>query len=112
MIDEIVRAVLTGVVSAFVLVYGFDNKKPYPAWMLVHYRHPWLWFVLAAVAMILFMYDYTLFVLFLLMIASIHLDMMVFGKPQPSDDPTIEAADDLFNDDRVIYDSPLSALTL
>lgn len=112
MIDQIVRAALIGAAAAFLLVYGFNSKKAYPKWMLAHYEHPWLWIVLAGVAVFLFVYDMVLFVLFVLMLVSIHLDMMVFGKKNTSDDDGSSVSDgdqaDLFDDDRITYGVPLS----
>jgi hypothetical protein len=104
MIDQVVRAVLIGIAAAFVLVFAFNSKKPYPQWMLAHYRHPWLWIVLAGVAVFLYVYDTLLLVLFVLMIVSIHLDILVLGKANNNESD----AEDIQNDDRIMFGVPLS----
>ena len=108
MIDLIVKATLTGVIAAILLVYAFNNKRAYPRWMLSHYDNPWLWIPIVIVIVFIYSYDITIFVLLVLMLLSIHSDIVILGRPHSESKEHQVGASDLGSDDLVTWGPPLN----
>lgn len=76
--DLLIRYILIGVFSAYLLIYGLRPAIPYPDSILELYEHSWLLFLLVIVNFYVYLWDKKLGVLLCLGIIALIFDMIQF----------------------------------
>ncbi len=97
---KMLEGILIGAVGALVILYGLRPTEAYPAWMLIPYDHPWVFLVLLLIIVYIGAYHRLFGGLLLLLVASLYVDLMLFGRPT------------IFKRDSVPTDNKLSVDTL
>jgi hypothetical protein len=72
------KGVLTGVLSAYLLIYGLRPSIHYPEIILDFFENKWIILVLLILNYYIFLYDYKIGCMFLLCIIALILDYIIF----------------------------------
>jgi hypothetical protein len=80
MIDIIVRYLIIGILSAYLLIYGLRPSIPYPETLIDIYEHYWVLLILIVMDIYLLSWDLKIGLLLLLAIIAIIFDMINFTK--------------------------------
>lgn len=79
---DIFEGILIGIVGGLVILYGLQPKQAYPRWMLAPYDHPWMFLVMLCVIVYIGVYfSKVLAGLLFLLVVSLYVDLMMFGRP-------------------------------
>ncbi len=78
---KMLEGILIGVVGGLVILYGLRPSEAYPTWMLVPYDHPWVFLVLLLAIGYVAAYHRLLGGLLFLLVASLYVDLILFGRP-------------------------------
>jgi hypothetical protein len=77
-LEVIIKGILCGILSAFLVIYGLRPAIPYPDFLLEFFENPWLFLILLIVTYYIFIWDHMLGALLLLSIAALIFDYIVF----------------------------------
>lgn len=77
-LEVIIKGILCGILSAFLVIYGLRPAVPYPDFLLEFFENPWLFLILLLVTYYIFIWDQMLGALLLLSIAALVFDYIVF----------------------------------
>lgn len=80
MIEDVLRGVITGLLTAFVVIYSLRPKVPYPKWVLISYEHPWMFLVAIGVAAWAISWDRIIGSLLFIIVLTLILDFHMLGK--------------------------------
>lgn len=75
----IVRYILIGILSAYLLIYGLRPSVPYPESILEIYENTWLLLILVIINFYVYLWDKTIGVLLCLSIVALIFDMIQFA---------------------------------
>lgn len=78
---KMLEGILIGIIAALVILYGLRPSEAYPSWMLISYDHPWVFLVLLLVIGYIAAYHRLLGALLFLLVASLYVDLLLFGRP-------------------------------
>lgn len=78
----IVKYFIMGILSAYLLTYGFIPSVPYPNIILEPFEHNWMFIILFVLNYYLFIFDERLGYLLLLSILSLILDFFILTNKQ------------------------------
>jgi len=74
----IFKGIITGVLSAYLLIYGLRPAIPYPEYILEFFENKWLFIILILINYYAFIYDYRIGCLLLLSIIALVFDYVIF----------------------------------
>lgn len=74
----LIRFILIGILSAYLLIYGLRPSVPYPESILEFYENTWLLLLLIIVNFYVYLWDKTVGVLLCLSIVALIFDMIQF----------------------------------
>jgi hypothetical protein len=77
-IELILKGIISGILTAFLLVYGLRPSVPYPDIILEPFEHNWLFIILFVINYYLLLWDLKIGVLMLLSIVALLFDLFVF----------------------------------
>ena len=80
MIDIIIRYIIIGILSAYLLIYGLRPAIPYPETIIDLYEHYWIIIVIIIIDYYIIMWDLRIGILIALCIIGLVFDMMTFGN--------------------------------
>jgi len=75
----IIRFIIIGILSAYLLIYGLRPSVPYPESILEIYENTWLLLILIIVNFYVYMWDKTVGILLCLSIVALIFDMIQFA---------------------------------
>jgi hypothetical protein len=75
----IVRYILIGILSAYLLIYGLRPSVPYPESILEIYENTWLLLILVIINFYVYLWDKIIGVLLCLSIVALIFDMIQFA---------------------------------
>jgi hypothetical protein len=76
----LVEAVIVGALAAFTLIYAFQTKVEYPAWVMQSWEHPWALVLVAVAALLLLPSSPVIAAMLLLFVAALAMDALVFAR--------------------------------
>jgi hypothetical protein len=79
-LEIIIKGILCGILSAFLIIYGLRPAVPYPDALLEFFENPWLFLILLLATYYVFIWDHMLGALLLLSISSLIFDYIVFTR--------------------------------
>ncbi len=77
-LEIVIKGILCGILSAYLIIYGLRPAIPYPDFLLDFFENPWLFLILLIVNYYIFVWDHTICVLLMLSIAALIFDYIVF----------------------------------
>jgi hypothetical protein len=77
-IEIILKGIITGILTAYLLVYGLRPSVPYPDIILEPFENNWLFIILFIINYYLFLWDLKIGLLMLLSILALLFDLYVF----------------------------------
>lgn len=77
-IEIILKGIITGILTAYLLVYGLRPSVPYPDIILEPFENNWLFIILFIINYYIFLWDLKIGVLMLLSILALLFDLYVF----------------------------------
>lgn len=78
--DQAIRGLSVGILVAFLLLYVFRPREPYPRWTLTPFEQPWMFAIIFLVLIMTFQWDLLIGILLTLCLVGIFLDVRVYGK--------------------------------
>jgi hypothetical protein len=79
-LEIIIKGILCGILSAFLIIYGLRPAVPYPDALLEFFENPWLFLILLLATYYVFIWDHMLGALLLLSTSSLIFDYIVFTR--------------------------------
>lgn len=76
--EYILKGLVAGVLSGYLLIYGMRPAVPYPEIILEFFEHKWLFIILLVINYYVFIWDYNCGALLLLCIIALIFDYIVF----------------------------------
>lgn len=77
-LETILKGIISGILSAYLVLYGLRPATPYPEYILETFENIWLFSLLFLIDYYLFLWDSTIAALFLLCIIGLLFDFIVF----------------------------------
>lgn len=81
-IEYILKGLVSGILAAYLLIYGLRPAVLYPEVILETFENKWLFLVLILINYYLFMWDYRAGAILLLCILALILDYILFANPE------------------------------
>lgn len=100
-IEIALKGIITGILSAYLLVYGLRPSVAYPDIVLEPLEHNWIFIILMIINYYLFLWDLKIGVLMLLCIFALIFDMYVFTYNG------IEKKYNIINNSPIIFDQSI-----
>jgi hypothetical protein len=79
-IDNFLRFIIIGIVSAYLLIYGLRPSVPYPEQILELCEHYWILLIIIIINYYLLLWDLRVAVLTALGVIALIFDMIIFTK--------------------------------
>lgn len=76
----ILKGIITGVISAYLLIYGLRPSVHYPEIILDFFENKWIFIILIIINYYVFLYDYKIGCMFLLCIIALIFDYIIFAS--------------------------------
>lgn len=76
----ILKGIITGVISAYLLIYGLRPSVHYPEFILDFFENKWIFIILIIINYYVFLYDYKIGCMFLLCIIALIFDYIIFAS--------------------------------
>jgi hypothetical protein len=77
-LEVILKGIIAGILSAYLIIYGLRPAVPYPEVILELFENLWIFLILLLVNYYVFLWDYTIGILLLLCIIALIFDYVVF----------------------------------
>ena len=74
----ILKGLLAGILSAYLIIYGLLPSVPYPEFILDFFENKWMFLILLIINYYIFIWDYRCGVLLLLSILALIFDYVIF----------------------------------
>jgi len=84
--EDILKGIVSGILSSYVLLYGLRPSVTYPDYILDTFENRWIFILLIICNYYLFIWDYTCGSLLLLSIVSLVMDYIIFTEKSNNDD--------------------------
>lgn len=79
-VHQMIEAVVIGALAAASVLYTFQTRAQYPAWLLRSFDHPWILLVLFLVALFLFPWSPRIAVMLIFLALALWMDAILFSK--------------------------------
>lgn len=83
--DDILKGIVSGILSSYVLIYGLRPSVTYPEYILDTFENKWIFILLIICNYYLFIWDYACGSLLLLSIVSLGMDYIIFAEKSNND---------------------------
>lgn len=87
MILQVVQGLAIGALAAISIIYTFQTRVPYPAWVLQAYDKPWVFLVLFLTAAIVFYEHRSIGAMLLLLLGAVWMDGLLFARSYDHHEP-------------------------
>lgn len=79
-LEQATKGIMSGVLTAYLIIYGFRPSVPYPDAILEFFENKWVFLILLILNYYVFMWDYRNGVLMLLCILALIFDYVIFTE--------------------------------
>lgn len=79
-VAQMVEALVVGVLAAFTLIYAFQTRVEYPAWMVRSFDHPWILLVCLLVSVLMFHISPLISAMIVILVVALWMDAIVFAQ--------------------------------
>jgi len=90
-LHDLIAGVLAGLLSVFLIIYGFQPNRPYPSWILEPAEQPWIFILILVSIVYIIQWDYTIGLMALLCVIAIVFDLIIFTNSRQYDSKDSEA---------------------
>ncbi len=104
--EEIIKGTITGVLCAYLVLFGLRPAAPYPELILEVFEHLWMFIILLVINYYIFIWDYDIGVIFLLCIIALIFDFIVFTNKGFKKTVSITSIDNFSNLVDILSDQP------
>lgn len=87
-VEDIIKGVISGILSTYLIIYGLRPSVQYPEYILDTFENKWIFILLIICNYYIFVWDYTCGCLMLLGIVSLIMDYIVFTERSNNDNNT------------------------
>ena len=94
-VEDILKGVISGILSSYLLIYGLRPSVQYPEYILDLFENKWVFILLIICNYYLFVWDYTSGCLLLLGIVSLVMDYIIFTERSSEENTTKDLIQDI-----------------
>jgi len=107
-LETVIKGIISGILSAYLVIYGLRPAMPYPEYILESFENIWLFAILLIINYYIFLWDYTIGVLMLLCIIGLVFDFIVFTTKGLKKTIRIENQNDYLNPLPAFEEKPIT----